>query len=186
MLVEAEIWSIARIGQDNAVLIKPVGSERAVPIYIDQIQTQSILIGLGNVPIPRPLTHDLIINLLKNLSVQIERVEITSVKDGTFYAQIVLKKGGGNVLVDSRPSDAIALAVRIKCPIFISETVVEEAATDISEITGETVEDIGSLAGSGEPSEKASLEDKLQQAVDDENYELAALIRDRLQELGES
>ena len=191
MLVEAEIWSIARIGQGNAVLIRPVGTEVAVPIYIDQYQTQSILIGLGNVSIPRPLTHDLLISMLANLGVQIDRIEITNLKESTYYAQIVLERNGEKIIIDSRPSDSIALAVRKKCPIFIAENVVEEAATEIKKMTGETVENIerGSAAEEGDAeaavgkSEKDSLEEKLQLAIDEENYELAAVLRDKLQEL---
>ena len=80
MLVEAEIWSIARIGRENAILIRPVGGDVAVPIYIDQYQTQSILIGLGNVPMPRPLTHDLLLSIVKQLQASVERVEITGLK----------------------------------------------------------------------------------------------------------
>ncbi|MBN1685759.1 MAG: bifunctional nuclease family protein [Spirochaetales bacterium] len=192
MLVEAEIWSIARIGQDNAVLIRPVGTQLAVPIYIDQSQTQSILIGLGNVPLPRPLTHDLLISTLKNLGVKIERVEITNLTDGTYFAQLVLERDGENFIIDSRPSDSIALAVRTKCPIFIAEEVVEEAANEISEITGETV---------GQPAQKESqkreteilksegiserdlLEAELKKAIEQENYEQAAMLRDRIKEL---
>ena len=186
MLVEAEIWSIARIGQDNAVLIRPVGSERAVPIYIDQYQTQSILIGLGNVPLPRPLTHDLLISLLKNLNVSVQRVEITSLKDNTYFAQIVLDKSGVEVIVDSRPSDAIALAVRLKCAIFIAEEVVEEAASEISELPGDTVEEGDAASDLEDLSEKDALEEKLLKAIDEENYELAAVLRDKLQELENS
>jgi len=192
MLVEAEIWSIARIGQDNAVLIRPVGTQLAVPIYIDQSQTQSILIGLGNVPLPRPLTHDLLISTLKNLDVRIERVEITNLKEGTYFAQLVLERNGENIIIDSRPSDSIALAVRIKCPIFIAEEVVEEAANEISEITGETVETGEQKEVHGESaegrkgstaSERENLETKLKRAIEEENYEQAALLRDRLKEL---
>jgi len=192
MLVEAEIWSIARIGQDNAVLIRPVGTQLAVPIYIDQSQTQSILIGLGNVPLPRPLTHDLLISTLKNLDVRIDRVEITSLKDGTYFAQLVLDRSGEHIIIDSRPSDSIALAVRIKCPIFIAEEVVEEAANEISEITGETVETVekeeprpeGTKPGKApDISETDVLEAKLKKAIEDENYEQAALLRDKLNDL---
>lgn len=189
MLVEAEIWSIARIGQDNAVLVRPVGGELAVPIYIDQYQTQSILIGLGNVAMPRPLTHDLLVSILGELEVTIDRVEITGLKDGTFYAQIVLERSGTKLTVDARPSDSIAMAVRLKCPIFIAESVVEEVGSEISTITGE-VEDSGDLedddSESEEPEDKTELEalhDSLKRAVDDENYEDAALIRDKINEI---
>ena len=192
MLVEAEIWSIARIGQDNAVLIRPVGTQLAVPIYIDQSQTQSILIGLGNVPLPRPLTHDLLISTLKTLGVTIERVEITSLKDGTYFAQLVLDRGGENIIVDSRPSDSIALAVRTKCPIFIAEEVVEEAANEISEITGETVEQPGQKEFQRDETENSrskdvsqidSLEAELKRAIDEEDYERAAMLRDRIKDI---
>lgn len=186
MLVEAEIWSIARIGQDNAVLIRPVGRDVAVPIYIDQYQTQSILIGLGNVPLPRPLTHDLLISILENTGVKVDRVEITNLKDGTYYAQIVLIRGAENIIIDSRPSDSIALAVRLKCPIFIAESVVEESASEISEITGENIEEskkkeVSEEEAGKDKSEREQLEERLQKAIDEENYELAAVIRDKLQ-----
>ena len=187
MLVKAEIWSIARIGQDNAVLIRPVGRDVAVPIYIDQYQTQSILIGLGNVPLPRPLTHDLLISILENLGTKIDRVEITSLKDGTYYAQIILIHDGENLVIDSRPSDSIALAVRLKCPIFIAESVIEESASEISEITGENVEEVAEEEigeEAEEKSERVQLEEKLQKAIEEENYELAAVLRDKLQGFG--
>ncbi len=189
MLVEAEIWSIARIGQDNAVLIRPVGTQLAVPIYIDQSQTQSILIGLGNVPLPRPLTHDLLISTLKQIGVQIQRVEITSLKDGTYFAQLILEHNGEKIIIDSRPSDSIALAVRTKCPIFIAEEVVAEAANEISEITGETIEASESrektpdISREESVSEQELLETKLKIAIDGEDYEQAALLRDKIQEL---
>jgi len=183
MLVEAEIWSIARIGQDNAVLVRPVGGEVAVPIYIDQYQTQSILIGLGNVPMPRPLTHDLLVSILGELSVTIERVEITNLKDGTFYAQIVLDREGKKLTIDSRPSDSIALAVRLKCPIFIAESVVEEAGSEISAITGEVEESDELEAPEEGKSERDSLHERLQKAIEEENYEEAAVLRDKINDL---
>lgn len=183
MLVEAEIWSIARIGQDNAVLVRPVGGEFAVPIYIDQYQTQSILIGLGNVPMPRPLTHDLLVTMLAELDVHIERVEITNLKDGTFYAQIILDRQGTDITIDARPSDSIALAVRLKCPIFIAESVVEEAGSEISTITGE-VEESGGIVEEGQlKSEREALIERLQKAIDEENYEEAAVLRDKINEI---
>lgn len=183
MLVEAEIWSIARIGQDNAVLVRPVGGELAVPIYIDQYQTQSILIGLGNVPMPRPLTHDLLISILEELNVSVERVEITSLKDGTFYAQIIIERKGKKTPIDARPSDSIALAVRLKCPIFISESIVDEAGSEISTITGEVDETVDFDEETGLKTEREVLMIEMQKAIDDENYEDAAVLRDRINEL---
>ncbi len=195
MLVEAEIWSIARIGQDNAVLVRPVGGEVAVPIYIDQYQTQSILIGLGNVPMPRPLTHDLLISILNDLDVKIDRVEITGLKEGTYYAQIILDRGNDKLTVDARPSDSIAIAVRLKCPIFIAENVVEEAGSKISSITGEEEGEEsegvaeGEAAGGGggrEKTEKEALQEQLLKAIEEENYEEAAVLRDKIANIDQS
>ena len=113
MLVEAEIWTIARTDQGNAVLVRPIGSESAVPIFIGQLEAQSILIGLGNVPMPRPLTHDLFITLFSMLGAELQRIEITALKEGTFYAQIILSKTSGEeLIVDARPSDSIGIAVQ--------------------------------------------------------------------------
>ncbi len=197
MLVEAEIWTVARTDKGNAVLVKPLGSERAVPIFIGQLEAQSILIGLGNVPMPRPLTHDLMIALLEKLTVNVERVEITELKDGTFYEQLQIKHGMKKLTVDSRPSDALGLAARLHCPVFIAEAVVDEAGISVNMIqtedpddaehsdeelaaaeTAETVE-----SESPREQEKNRLLEELQKAVEQENYEEAARLRDRINEL---
>jgi bifunctional DNase/RNase len=112
MLVEAEIWTVARTDQGNAILIRPLGAEVAVPIFIGQLEAQSILIGLGNVPMPRPYTHDLFISLLNQSGMKLDKVEIISLKEGVYFAQLVLSKNEGTIILDSRPSDSIALAVR--------------------------------------------------------------------------
>ncbi len=179
MLVEAEIWTVARTDQGNAVLIKPVGGETAVPIFIGQPEAQSILIGLGNVPMPRPLSHDLFIMIMKKVGVALQRVEITGLKEGTFYAQLIVQQGEETIVVDSRPSDAIALAVRVKCPIFISETVVDEAGISVHSITEEAKE---TEPPRGDTS-KSRLQKELEEAVAEENYERAAQIRDQLKDL---
>ena len=180
MLVEAEIWTVARTDKGNAVLVKPIGSERAVPIFIGQLEAQSILIGLGNVPMPRPLTHDLFMSMMEKLNATIERVDITELRDGTFYARIVLKQGLKKIVIDSRPSDALGITARIHCPLYIAEAIVEEAGIAINLITEE------------EPSmempdpteiEKNRLEEELQRAVEDENYEEAARLRDKINQL---
>ncbi len=180
MLVEAEIWTVARTDKGNAVLVKPIGSERAVPIFIGQLEAQSILIGLGNVPMPRPLSHDLFITMMEKLNATIERVDITELRDGTFYARIVLKQGLKKIVIDSRPSDALGITARIHSPLYIAEAIVEEAGIPINLITEQ------------EPSiempdpaeiEKNRLEEELQKAVEDEDYEEAARLRDKINQL---
>lgn len=179
MLVEAEIWTVARTDQGNAVLVRPLGGEVAVPIFIGQLETQSILIGMGNVPMPRPLTHDLFLSLLGEMQVDLQRIEITSLKEGTFFAKLILSYNESTVQLDARPSDAMGIAVRKKCPIFIEESVVDEAGIPLSSISEQPVEtEMNPLQ-----QEKEELQKQLETAVSEENYEEAARLRDKLKEL---
>ena len=176
MLVPAEVWTVAKAEQGSAVLVKPIGSEVAVPIFIGPLEAQSILIGLANHKMPRPLTHDLFLATTKELNSTITRIEITELKDGTFYARLILNQGGNEVVMDSRPSDSIALAVRAKCPIYIDEGVVDEAGIPISkeETPGKT-DQIGSQI--------SVLQQQLDKEVELEHYEEAAALRDRINDL---
>jgi len=196
MLVEAEIWTVARTDKGNAVLVKPVGSDRAVPIFIGQLEAQSILFGLAGVPVPRPMTHDLFISILEKSNMSVERVEITDLKDRTFYSRLVIKQGLKRIVVDSRPSDSLGIASRVHCPVYIAESIVDEAGVAVNLITDEEVPFEGMEAHEeGTPSvssdspesvpidERTRLEALLQKAVDEENYEEAARIRDRIQGL---
>src|SRR5512136_1346919 len=101
MLVPAEVWTVAKAEQGNAVLVRPMGLDVAVPIFIAPLEAQSILIGLGSVKMPRPLTHDLFISVLENLQCAINRVEITSLKEGTYYAKLILNSSGDEIAVDA-------------------------------------------------------------------------------------
>src|SRR5512137_1278922 len=131
MLVPAEVWTVAKAEQGNAVLVLPLGLNVAVPIFIAPLEAQSILIGLGSVKMPRPLTHDLFLTTLENLEASINRVEITALKEGTYFAKLILESSGSEVSIDARPSDCLALAVRVKCPIYIDEAVVDEAGISV-------------------------------------------------------
>ncbi|MFP4152687.1 MAG: bifunctional nuclease domain-containing protein [Alkalispirochaeta sp.] len=196
MLVEAEIWTVARTDKGNAVLVKPVGSDRAVPIFIGQLEAQSILFGLAGVPVPRPMTHDLFISVLEKSNMSVERVEITDLKDRTFYSRLVIKQGLKRIVVDSRPSDSLGIASRVHCPVYIAESIVDEAGVAVNLITDEEVpfegmetHDEGASSVSTETTESAPMDERtrlealLQKAVDEENYEEAARIRDRIQGL---
>lgn len=188
MLVEAEIWTVARTDKGNAVLVKPVGSDRAVPIFIGQLEAQSILFGLASVPVPRPMTHDLFISVLEKSNITVERVEITDLKDRTFYSRLILKQGLKRIVVDSRPSDSLGIASRIHCPVYIAESIVDEAGVAVNLISDEEVQlDTGAVGepdeSEGEDDRRSRLEEQLQKAVDEENYEEAARLRDRLKEL---
>jgi bifunctional DNase/RNase len=180
MLVEAEIWTVARTDKGNAVLVKPLGSDRAVPIFIGQLEAQSILIGLGKVPMPRPLTHDLMITILEKLGMTVERIEINDLKDATFYARIIARQGMKKFVFDSRPSDALSLATRVKCPVYIAEYIVDEASIPISMIS-----ESDQMSQSVNKSVLEELQRALETAVEEENYEEAARIRDRIREVEE-
>ena len=113
-------------------------------------------------------------------------MKITNLKDGTFFAQIILDRRGKKTTIDARPSDSIALAVRLKCPIFIAESVVDEAGSEISTITGEVGSSVEVEKDAGLKTEREALLEELQKAIDDENYEDAAVLRDRINELEQS
>jgi len=179
-LVEADIWTVAQTDQGNVVLVRPKHSELAVPIFIGQLETQSILIGLGHVEVPRPLTHDLFLSSLKTLGAELTRIEINDLKDGTFFARLQISRGGETFLVDARPSDAIAAAVRAGCPVFISESIVEEAGISVN-LVSESARLEASSAG--EEDEKEKLRKELEEAIANEHYERAAIIRDKLKEM---
>ncbi len=181
MLVEAEIWTIARNDQGNAVLVRPLGSDTAVPIFIGQLEAQSILIGMGNVPMPRPLTHDLFLNLFKKLKAEVDRIEITSLKEGTFFSRIIINFEGGKHVIDARPSDSLGIATRCKCPIFIDETIVDEAGVMLSTITEKKLPSREEVL----ESELKLLQKELEKAVEMENYEEAARLRDLIKRLEE-
>ncbi|NOY08843.1 MAG: bifunctional nuclease family protein [Spirochaetes bacterium] len=180
MLVPAEVWTVAKAEQGNAVLIRPVGSDMAVPIFIGPAEAQSILIGLGNVQMPRPLTHDLLITVAKNLQTTINRIEITELKEGTFYGRLILQREDDEISIDSRPSDCISIAVRVKCPIYIDEGVVDEAGISVDVVNQKPI----SRSVQTE-SELSNLKHMLDIAVAEENYEEAARLRDQIKELEE-
>lgn len=173
-MLEAEIWGIAETGDGFMIFIKPLESEYSVPIFIGQLEAQAILIGFGGISISRPLTPDLLLSLIQKADFEVNRVEINELKDHTFFSRIILKKSSGEeFFLDSRPSDALALAVRSKSPIFIAEAVVHEA--------GILTEDLS--LGTTQATKKSLLQKELEEAVEAENYERAAEIRDLLKSL---
>lgn len=185
MLIPAEVWTVAKADQGSAVLIKPIGSDIAVPIFIGPLEAQSILIGLANHKMPRPLTHDLFIDTLEQLGTKITRIEITELKEGTFFGRLLLNLQGNDFSIDSRPSDCIALAVRTKCPIYIDEEVVDEAGISVTSV--KTQEEGGGSEGDKErQTQLTELQKLLEKAVEQENYEEAAALRDRIRQLEQS
>jgi bifunctional DNase/RNase len=120
---------ITETSEEQVIVLKEVdGDGRAFPIVIGIWEAIAINRYLNQQKTPRPMTHDLIGGVIRNIGFNLDRIQVNDLKDGVFYARLVLKRNGREVEVDSRPSDAIALAVQWNAPIFVSETVLEEAA----------------------------------------------------------
>jgi bifunctional DNase/RNase len=117
------------------VLLKDVGGDMVLPIWVGVYEANAIALEIEKVSTPRPMTHDLIKNVLTGLDALIHKVVVTELKDDTFFAVIWLEREGRVVSIDSRPSDALALALRMDCPIFVDDQVLKNSkqATAISE-----------------------------------------------------
>ena len=109
------------------VVLKDVGSETVMPIWVGNFEANAIAIEIEKMAAPRPMTHDLSRNIIQNLNATLEKVVITELRDDTFLALLWLRQGGEAVTIDARPSDAIALALRADCPIYVSEQVMQTA-----------------------------------------------------------
>ncbi len=133
------------------VLLKERGGERFLPIWIGAVEATSIAFALQGVPVARPMTHDLMRDLLRGLAVPVDRIVVTELREGTFYAEIHMKKGGHAVVVSSRPSDAIALAVRATVPIYAEEGVLNEAGIEIEDDEESEVEQFKEFLDSVSP-----------------------------------
>jgi uncharacterized protein len=118
------------VGKQPIVLLKTADGNRYLPIWIGQPEAAAILMKLQGAATPRPMTHDLVTDLLEQLEAQVVRITVTELRDNTFYASITVAMNGSEVEVDSRPSDAIALAVRADAPIFAADRVIEESAIE--------------------------------------------------------
>jgi len=110
------------------VLLREAEGERFLPIWIGQAEAAAIALALQGVVTPRPMTHDLLKTILEEMAVQVQNIVITELREGTFYAVINMQRNGASYEISSRPSDAIALAVRLNCKIFASEEVLNEAS----------------------------------------------------------
>ena len=111
------------------VVLKDVASDTVMPIWVGIFEAQAIGMEIERLALPRPMTHDLTRNLIRHLNARLERVVISELKekDGTFYAVLWLRQGDDPIAIDARPSDAIALALRADCPMFVSEQVMQTA-----------------------------------------------------------
>ena len=112
------------------IILRDQEGQRILPIWVGVFEANAIALQIENVQTPRPMTHDLLKNIIDDLSAQVERIVVTELKENTFYASITVQQDGSEIEIDSRPSDAIALAVRAEAPIFAAEDVIEESAIE--------------------------------------------------------
>ena len=112
------------------LLLKEIDGNDTLPIWIGKQEADSIALALGRVVTPRPLTHDLIKNIFSGLKVKVSRIVVTEIYDNTYYALMYLTDGKKDVPIDSRPSDAVAVALRVEAPIFVEEGILEKRSSD--------------------------------------------------------
>ncbi|HTZ39135.1 MAG TPA: bifunctional nuclease family protein [Syntrophales bacterium] len=129
MFVEMKVsgLTIDPLTNTPIVILKDLEGKRAVPIWIGLFEASAIATELEKISFSRPMTHDLMRDLLKILDAKVKRIEIVDLRNNTFFASIHLQRNGETLIIDSRPSDAIALALRVNCPIFIDEKVIEKS-----------------------------------------------------------
>ena len=157
-----------------------------MPIFIGAAEAQAIAIQMQEVKVPRPLTHDLLKNVMDYLECRIKRIEVCDIRDGTYFGRLIVEHDGEESDIDCRPSDAIALALRSMCPIIVHENVMEEAGRVLENLTPEDGTDIQEVADNEKAAPQTPIEilnTKLAKAVQDERYEDAARFRDEIDRL---
>ncbi|MCF8242060.1 MAG: bifunctional nuclease family protein [Melioribacteraceae bacterium] len=176
-------------GGAYALLLKESFGNRRLPIIIGAFEAQAIALELEGIKPPRPLTHDLLKTLVDNLGASIKEVVIDELTDNTFFAKILLDVSTLSNVIDSRPSDAIALAVRTGCPIYVSAEVMRVASfipsSDIDDVEpGEPLDEPPQTekkpSKSTKQSKLATLQNQLREAIEKEDYERAAKLRDEI------
>ncbi len=174
-------------GGAYAILLKEIDGVRRLPIIIGAFEAQAIALEIEGIKPPRPLTHDLLKHVIDNLGALVIEVIIDELRENTFYAKILLDVSSLTNEIDSRPSDAIALAVRAQAPIYVTESVMSAAAFIPSDESEKEITGAEERKEDSTPKTKeariAALQDKLREAIEAEEYERAAKIRDDIQRL---
>lgn len=199
-MTEMEVVGVALEPNSNRPLVWLKDKDQRVflPIAIGNFEATAIYMALYNEPPPRPITYDLLQSILEGLDAQVDHVLINALEEDVFFAEISLSSGEQTIEVDSRPSDAIALALRVGAPLYVKESVIQEAGLDVEDELDPSLQDLETgleRIGDGEEVEVAralespaegvservvNLKAKLQEAVAQEEYEEAAKLRDEI------
>lgn len=180
-MIPVKVANLSISNMGFVVLLKANDDERTLPIFIGVPEAQAIALQLNNVDPPRPMTHDLMKNLLDVLEGRLDHVEICDIDNGTFFGKLVLTFEGQRLEVDSRPSDAIALSLRCNAQIFVAQNVMTEAGVVIGED-----EKNEKLHSPENESEQDKLQHALEKAIKEERYEDAAKLRDQIKNYHQS
>lgn len=188
--VSLEIMGITYSESSTGAYVLILGdklSQRRLPIVIGGSEAESIAVGIEKHKSGRPHTHDLFLRFAKEFGIEIMEVVINRFRDGIYYAMLVCKQGDDLTMIDARPSDAIAIAVRVGCDIYAYESVMEEAGIVMEDMEKEETDESGNSPINKGVSQTSldlldldTLEDLLQEAIDNEDYQKAAEIRDEI------
>lgn len=163
------------------VSLREVDRMRQITIPIGEFEAQSMTISMESIPVPRPLTYDLLHTVLSSYGLCVEAVEITRFYEGTYYADLICRKGDEKIVVDARPSDAINVALRFGAPIYASQDLLDEVGYDPYSCGGEFTIKVSVSFDKNKKNEELSmvdLEQLLEQYIAEENYEEASKIQD--------
>ena len=173
-------------GGAYALVLGEVSGNRRLPIIIGAFEAQAIALELEKIQPPRPMTHDLLRNLFDSLGAEVTDVVIDDLREGTFFAKVRYVFEDDEAQLDARPSDAVALAVRTDAPLFVAASVLDEAGIPADDSMGEDEDDpmVEESIERAEPASPTSrldrMEGQLQKAIEDEDYETAAKLRDEI------
>ena len=188
--IATDIWTIARTNHGSVVFLRPRKSNVAIPVIIGEFELQAILLGKKGIKMPRPMTHDLILNLIRQFQYRFKRAEIHSLQNDTFHARLILENRRNPsekaMEIDCRPSDAIALAIRKKCDIYISTELIIKTGIPLDFFMEEienTAESMRKESQKQPGNQYKELIKQLNKAIEAEEYEKAAKIRDMLIQL---
>jgi len=167
-----------------ALVLSEENGDRRIPIIIGPVEAQSIAIQLEGLHPPRPLTHDLFKNIANAFGIDLVEVVIYKLEEGIFYSELICEQDGNRIAVDSRTSDAVALALRFRCPIYTTEEIIQKAGIVIEVSDRNSADQVNDEGMSESESYNYNtieeLEQMLKDAVKDENYELASELRDEI------
>lgn len=175
-------------GGAYALVLGEEDGNRRLPIIIGAFEAQAIALELEKIQPPRPMTHDLLRDAFDSMKADVTEVVIDELREGTFFAKIRYSHNGDNDQLDARPSDAVALAVRVDAPIFVAPSVLDEAGI-VADDDGDSVSALAAEQGaeeeeiSSDASPLERMEKQLDKAIEEENYERAAELRDQIEQL---